>query len=153
MVSAPRLYFEDFPAGAVFRYGSYRVTAAEIIAFAEEFDPQPFHLDENTAKASMLGELCASGWHVCAILMRMMFDAYLHQVASMGSTGIDEVKWIKPVYAGETLSCCRTTLEGRVSSKRAEMGILKFRWELFNTQGDLKTEVVGINLVRVRSAA
>src|SRR5262245_51344909 len=126
------LYFEDFPQGEVVEFGRYEVTAEEIIRFAKEFDPQPFHLDEAAAKASLLGGLCASGWHVCAILMRLMCDGYLCRSASMGSNGIDEVKWVRPVYAGETLTCRRTTLAHSVSAKRPEMGIVTFRWELFN---------------------
>lgn len=133
-------------------YGGYQVSAAEIIAFAEEFDPQPFHTDERLAKASILGGLCASGWHVCAIFMRMTFDAYLHETASMGSPGIDEVKWLRPVYAEDILTCRRTTLEARLSAKRQEMGIIKFRWELFDRKGELKAEIVGMGLVRARSA-
>lgn len=147
------LWFEDFPEGEVIRFGSYHVTADEIISFAREFDPQPFHLDEAAAKASVLGGLCASGWHTCAILWRLVVDGYFGNTASMGSTGMDEVKWLKPVYAGETLTCQRTTLAKRVSAKRPEMGIITFRFELFNAAGEKKCEVTGVNLVKVRAAA
>jgi acyl dehydratase len=148
----PELFFEDFPVGEVFDYGSYDVSAEEIIEFAREFDPQPFHVDEEAAKASMLGRLCASGWHVCAILMRMMVDGYFGRTASMGSTGVDEMKWLKPVYAGDRLSCRRTTLKARISSKRPEMGIVKFRWELVDGKGERKADMTGINLIKVRWA-
>ena len=108
---AELLHFEDFAVGQVIDLGTYAVTAAEIREFASEFDPQPFHLDEAAGKASILGGLAASGWHVCSMLMRMIADSWLNKSASMGSNGVSEVKWLKPVLAGETLSgtgdhCC-----------------------------------------------
>jgi acyl dehydratase len=151
--SAPEFFFEDFPVGQIVDYGSYHVTAEEIVSFAREFDPQPFHVDESAAKASMLGALSASGWHICAIVMRMMVDGYFGRTASMGSTGIDEMKWLKPVFAGDRLSCRRTTLAGRVSAKRPDMGILMLRWELFDAKAEKKAEMTGINLVKVRGRA
>jgi len=151
--SVPEFYFEDFPVGQVVDYGSYHVTAEEIVSFAREFDPQPFHVDESAAKASMLGGLSASGWHICAIVMRMMVDGYFGRTASMGSTGIDEMKWLRPVFAGDRLSCRRTTLAGRVSAKRPDMGILTLRWELFDDKAEKKAEMTGINLVKVRGRA
>jgi acyl dehydratase len=143
------LHFEDFPVGQVYEFGNYLVTVQEIISFAREFDPQPFHIDEEAAKASLFGGLCASGWHVCAIIMRMMVDGYYGRTASMGSTGIDEVKWLKPVRPGDRLSCRRTTLEARVSAKRPEMGIVKMRFEIFNA-AEKKAEMTGVNLIMVR---
>ncbi|MGH6873443.1 MAG: MaoC family dehydratase [Aestuariivirgaceae bacterium] len=151
--SEPELFFEDFPVGQVVEYGDYAVTAQEIVSFAREFDPQPFHVDEKAAEASMLGRLCASGWHVCAIMMRMMVDGYFGRTASMGSTGLDEVKWLKPVFPGDRLSCRRTTLAARVSGKRPEMGIVTLRWELFDAKAEKKAEMVGINLIKVRDRA
>ncbi len=144
------LHFEDFPVGEVITYGSYQVTADEIIDFARQFDPQPFHVDTVAAKASILGDLCASGWHICAIMMRMMVDGYLGRSASMGSSGIEETKWLQPVFPGETLSCRRTTLEARRSTRRPEMGVLRFRWELFNLAGDKKSEMTGVTFIRSR---
>ncbi len=145
------LHFEDFPVGEIITYGSYQVTADEIIDFARQFDPQPFHVDAAAARASILGDLCASGWHICAIMMRMMVDGYLGRSASMGSSGIEETRWLKPVFAGETLSCRRTTLEARRSKRRPEMGVLRFRWELFNLDGDKKSEMTGVTFIRSRS--
>jgi acyl dehydratase len=149
--AASLLHFEDFPVGEVITYGRYQVTAEEIVDFAREYDPQPFHIDEAAARASLLGGLCASGWHVCAIMMRLMVEGYFGRTASMGSTGIDEVKWLKPVRPGDVLSCRRTTLEARVSAKRPEMGIVKMHFDLFDAQGDIKAEMTGINLIRVRN--
>ena len=144
------LHYEDFHEGQVIALGPYRVSKDEVIAFAREFDPQPFHLDADAAQASILGGLCASGWHNCAMLMRMMCDAYLNRSAGMGSNGLDEVKWLKPVYVGETLTGAMTVLSKRVSSKRPGLGILKCRWELFNDKGEKKVEQTGVNFMAVR---
>lgn len=144
------LHFEDFPVGELVEFGNYLVTAEEILEFAREFDPQPFHIDEEVAKASLLRGLSASGWHVCAIIMRMMVDGYYGHTASMGSTGIDEMKWLKPVRPGDRLSCRRTTLEARVSAKRPEMGIVKLRYEIFDAASEKKAEMTGINLIKAR---
>ena len=146
------LHYEDFPGGEVVTYGAYEVTAEEIKAFAGEFDPQPFHLDEEAGHASILGGLCASGWHTCAMLNRMNVDAYLTRAASMGSFGLEEVKWLRPVFPGETLSVRRTTLERRVSARRPEMGIIKFHWQVMNEKHELKLDTRGFNLFKVRAA-
>jgi acyl dehydratase len=145
------LHYEDFAVGDSRDFGSYQVTAEEIKSFAREFDPQPFHLDEEEGKASVLGGLSASGWHTCAMLMRMMVDGYLGQSASLGSPGLDELKWLKPVYPGETLAARYTVLSKRVSAKRRETGIVTMRWQIFSTAGEMKMEVTGVNLIKVRS--
>ena len=145
------LHYEDFSEGQEIALGPYAVSAEEIVAFANEFDPQRFHLDEAAGKASILGGLAASGWHSCAMLMRMMADAYLGHAAGLGSSGLDEVKWLKPVLAGETLAGKMIVLSKRVSAKRLEMGILKCRWELFNERGEKKLEQTGVNFIRVRT--
>lgn len=144
------LHYEDFHVGQVIPLGPYIVTREEIIAFAAEFDPQPFHMDEEAARNSVLGGLCASGWHSCAMLMRMICDSYLNRSAGMGSSGLDEVKWLKPVYPGETLSGIMTVISRRVSLKRPEMGILVCRWEVFSETGEKKLEETGVNFMRVR---
>ncbi|MFT3987410.1 MaoC family dehydratase [Aestuariivirga sp.] len=145
------LHFEDFPVGRIFELGPYPVTREEVIAFAREFDPQPFHLDEDAANSSVLGGLSASGWHNCAMLMRMMCDGFLNRSAGMGSNGLSEVKWLKPVYVGETLRGAMTVLGARISSKRPEMGILECRWDLRNEAGELKVEETGVLFMRVRA--
>jgi acyl dehydratase len=116
-----------------------------------EFDPQPFHLDEEAGRASILGGLCASGWHTGAMLMRMMVDGYLGNSAGLGSPGLDELKWLKPVFPGETLTSRFTVLAKRVSAKNPGMGILTMRWEVFSSAGEKKMEVTGINLIKVRT--
>jgi acyl dehydratase len=148
-----RLYFHDFPVDEVAQFGAYQVSADEIVAFAREFDPQPFHLDAGAAEASLLGGLCASGWHVCAMMMRLIVDGFLGRTASMGSPGIDETNWLKPVYPGETLTCRRTTLAARVSGTRPEMGIVEFRFELLNEAGERKAEMTGNLFIGVRGTA
>jgi acyl dehydratase len=144
-------HFEDFTVGESWDLGTYRVTAEEIKGFAREFDPQFFHLDEDRAKSSVLGGLSASGWHTCGILMRLMVDGYLGRTAGMGSPGIDEVKWLKPVYAGETLTGRMTVLAKRQSKSRPEMGLITMRWEARSAEGEGKIDMTGINLVRVRA--
>lgn len=131
------LYWEDFEVGRTVALGERRVSRAEIIAFAAEFDPQPFHLDEVAARGSMLGGLAASGWHSCVLLMRMMCDGYLNASSSLGSPGLDEVKWLKPVRPGDTLRAQYTCLESRSSRSRPGVGICKMRYEVFNQSGDL----------------
>ncbi len=146
------LHFEDFPAGEVIRFGAYEVTADEVKAFAAEFDPQPFHLDEYAGELSIAGALSASGWHTLSMTMRMMCDGYVNRSASMGSFGMDEVKWVKPVFVGDILHVRRTTLDCRVSSKRPEMGIVNFRWQVFDQHDVLKLDMRGNGLFRVRGA-
>jgi acyl dehydratase len=144
------LHYEDFHEGQVFDLGSYYVSREEVVSYAGAFDPQAFHLDEEVARNSVLGGLAASGWHSCAILMRMMADGYLNRTAGMGSSGLDEVKWLNPVLAGETLAGSMTVIAKRVSSRRPEMGILKCRWELHSEKGESKLEQTGVNFVMVR---
>lgn len=132
----PRFYFEDFVVGSVEQYGPRLVTREEIIAFAAEFDPQPMHLDEEAARASMLGGLAASGWHSCAIVMRMLCDWYVCDSSSMGGPGVEEVKWLKPIRPGDQLTLRRTVMESRASSSRPEMGFIKFYFEVFNQSGE-----------------
>jgi acyl dehydratase len=124
-----RLYFEDFRAGQVFELGTHQVTAEEIIAFAQEFDPQPQHIDPVAAKSSILGALAASGWHLCALSMRMMVDGLFARAASMGSPGVDEVQWRKPVYAGDLLQLQAEVLGSRESS-RPDRGYIRLRFAM-----------------------
>jgi len=146
-----KLYYEDFTDGMVIPFRTYHLSRDEVIAYAREWDPQPMHLDEEAGKNSVLGGLAASGWQSSAILIRLAVEAYANKSAAMASSGMDEVKWLKPVYAGETLSGRCTVLSRRVSSKRPEMGILKMKFELFNTEGELKVEITGVQFMGVRN--
>ena len=132
---ATKLYWEDFVPGRVTEFGPRRVTREEILAFAAEFDPQPFHLDENAARASMLGGLCASGWHSCCILMRMMADGFVLNSSSMGAPGVDEVLWLLPIRPGDDLTLRATVLSTRASNSRPETGFVNAQLELYNAAG------------------
>ena len=145
------LHYEDFPEGHVIPLGTYHLSKEEVIAYAREWDPQPFHLDEEAAKNSVLGGLAASGWQSSAILVRLAVDAYANTSAAMASSGMEEAKWLKPVYAGETLTGRATVLSRRVSAKRPEMGILKMKFELMTTAGEPKVEIIGIQFMKVRN--
>ena len=145
------LHYEDFPEGKVIDFGTYHLSREDVIAYAAEWDPQPMHLDDEAAKHSVLGGLAASGWQSSAILIRLSVDGYANKSAAMASNSMEEVKWLKPVYAGETLTGRVTILSRRVSSKRPEMGILKCKWELFNMAGELKVEITGVQFMGVRN--
>ena len=130
-----KLYWEDFAPGSVTEYGPRLVTREEIIAFAAEFDPQPMHLDEDAARATMLGGLAASGWHSCCLVMRMMADGFVLNSSSMGAPGIDEVRWLRPVRPGDRLTLRVRVLESRASKSRPDMGLTRFAFALLNQTG------------------
>lgn len=130
-------YFEDFQPGQVIELGSRTLTADEITRFAAAFDPQPFHLDEEAGRNSILGGLAASGWHTVACTMRLICDSFLLQSSSMGSPGIRSLKWRKPVLAGDTLNAHAEVLSARQSKSRPEMGIVEFRFTVTNHQDDV----------------
>jgi len=131
------VYYEDISVGDVEEFGAYQVTKAEVIEFATKYDPQPFHLDEEQAKKSVFGGLCASGWHTCAMTMRMLVD-HLHarRVASMGSPGMDSIKWIRPVMVGDTLHVKASVDAKRDSKSRPEIGFLKGTYKITNQKGE-----------------
>jgi acyl dehydratase len=126
-----RLFFEDFPAGEVAEYGGVDVSAEDIVAFAREFDPQPFHVDAEAAKAAT-GGLIASGWHTAALLLRMNCDAFLMRAPFLEETGVEEVKWARPVRPGDRLHVRRTTLSAR---PREVSGEVEFLFEVINQEG------------------
>ena len=130
----PQLHWEDFTPGRVFEHGPRRLPREEMIAFAAEFDPQPMHLDEAAARATMLGGLAASGWYLCCILMRMSTDAFVLNSRSMGAPGVDEVRWLMPVRPDDELTLRATVLDARASKSRPDMGFVRFEFELFNAQ-------------------
>ena len=131
-----RLYFEDFEEGQVFELGEKTLTRDEIVAFAREFDPQPFHVDEEAAKDSAFGGLIASGWHTAAIFMRLYVDAVLRRAESMGSPGVEELRWLKPVRPGDTLSARLTVLDAVPSASRPGRGTVYLISEVFNSRGE-----------------
>ena len=133
--------FEDFVEGGSIDLGAKDVTADEIVEFAGEFDPQPMHLDEAAGKASILGGLSASGWHTCAIFMRLICDAFLLDSTSQGAPGVDRIKWKKPVLAGDRLNGRTTVLAKRESKSRPSIGLVTMRSELFNQHGEAVFEL------------
>lgn len=131
-------YFEDLAPGTVSRFGRYEVTRDEVIAFASAYDPQPFHLSDEAAAQTHFGRLSASGWHSCAMVMAMLVEHLKeHRQAGLGSPGVDELRWLKPVYPGDTLRCETEVLEKRVSQSRPGIGLYKMRIAVFN-QDDAK---------------
>ncbi len=147
------LHYEDFPVGEVVEFGDRLVTADEIVAFAKDWDPQPFHLDAEAAKNSQIGELIASGWHSGAMLIRMMCDAYLLESASEGAPGVDEIRWLKPVRPGDRLRARRTTVSARPSRSRPHIGVIEFHHELSNQNGETVLTLRGPSFIRRREAA
>ncbi|MEX6506731.1 MaoC family dehydratase [Jiella sp. M17.18] len=129
--------YEDFTEGTEFALGPYPVTREEMLGFATEFDPQPFHLDESAGAANELaGGLTASGWHTCSMLMRMMADSFIVESSSQGSPGVDFVKWLRPVKPGDTLTGSCRVASARLSAKRPTLGIAKMVADLVNQEGE-----------------
>ena len=146
------LHFEDFHEGQRFALGPHTVGRDAIIAFAQEFDPQPFHLDETAAESSLLGGLAASGWHSTAITMRLMCDACLSRSSILGSSGMDEVKWLSPVLAGDVLSGDFVITATRASASRPGIGMVNFTTKLAGGDGRPKIEMTGMFFMRRRSS-
>ena len=147
------VYWEDLQPGQVLDLGSLTATREEIIAFASQFDPQPFHLDDEAAKASVFGGLCASGWHTCSMAMRLMVTNFLQTAASLGSPGLENVKWMKPVFPGDTLRLQHRILESRPMRSRPDVGLVRTHWEMFNQNGDQVLHMEGWGMFRRRTPA
>ncbi|MCA3563404.1 MAG: MaoC family dehydratase [Methylocystis sp.] len=143
----PSLHFEDFIPGSATPYGSLTVEREPMLAFAREFDAQPMHIDEKAAKASMAGELIASGWYTAALNMRMMADSFIMETASMGSPGVSELKWLKPVRAGDTLSGIRHVVDRRPSLTKPDRGFVNFRFEVFNQRNEAVFEQTNLIMI------
>jgi acyl dehydratase len=132
-----RICYEDFEVGGVRTYGPRHVTREEIIEFATEFDPQPMHLDDEAAEKSMLKGLSGSGWHTCAIMMRMIYDGFLHEASSLGAPGVDEVRWMRPMRPGDDLTIKLTCIEKRESKSRPQVGLVRHDLEMSNAKGEI----------------
>jgi acyl dehydratase len=144
-------YFEDLVVGSKVSFGSYEVTREEVIAFAAQYDPQPFHLSDEAAAETFFGRLSASGWHTAAMTMRMTVEHFrTHRQAGLGSPGLDELKWLRPVYPGDTLRVESELLEKRVSASRPGMGITKGRTTVFNQHDQPVMTFVANGLIRTR---
>jgi acyl dehydratase len=138
-----RLYWEDFVPGWQYESPSRSLTAAEITAFAREYDPQAYHTDAEAAKATPFGGLIASGWQTCAVGMRLMCDGYLLETSCIGSPGLDELRWFKPVRPGDALRLRSTVVEQTPSARNPERGTVKFTWEVLNQNDEVVCLMVG----------
>jgi acyl dehydratase len=147
------LTFEDFKPGHFGTFGPRRVTREEILAFAAEFDPQPMHLDEAAAKRSMLKGLSGSGWHLCSVVMRMMFDGFIGRTASLGSPGVNELRWLVPLRPDDELTLDVEVAEARLSRNRPETGIVTFKSVARNASGQALCEMVSPIIVKRRQPA
>jgi acyl dehydratase len=147
------LTFEDFPVGRFGSFGPRHVTREEILAFAAEFDPQPMHLDEEAARKTMLNGLSGSGWHLCSLMMRMMFDGFLGRAASLGSPGVNEVRWMAPLRPGDDLTLDVEVTEARISKSRPETGIVTFKCVVRNAAGQTQCEMVSPIIISRRTGA
>jgi len=147
------LTFEDFPVGPLGSYGPRHVTREEILAFAAEFDPQPMHLDEEAARHTMLQGLSGSGWHLCSLMMRMMFDGFIGRAASLGSPGVNEVRWLAPLRPGDDLTLDVDVIEARISKSRPETGIVTFKATARNAKGQALCEMVSPIIISRREGA
>lgn len=146
------LTFEDFPPGHFGTFGPRHVTREEILAFAAEFDPQPMHLDEEAASKSMLRGLSGSGWHLGSLMMRMLFDGFIGRTASLGSPGVDELRWLSPLRPGDDLTLDVEVKDARVSRSRPNVGIVTFGMQVRNAAGQVLLEATSPIMVKCRDA-
>ena len=143
-------YFEDYVPGFTLDCGSFTMSEADIIAFAEKYDPQPFHTDPVAAEDGPFGGLIASGWQTIAKTMRLLVERYVSPESGLGAVGVDEVRWPRPVRPGDTLHVRATVLEARRSASKPDRGIVKSLAELTNSGGDLMMKVTAINFILLR---
>jgi acyl dehydratase len=145
-------YFEDYIVGETIEYGDYLVTESEIVEFATRYDPQPFHIDPQAAKDTIYGGLIASGWMTGSIMMRLMVDHFISARSSMGSPGLDEVRWIKPVRAGDRLKVRVTIETARRSQSKPDRGVIFAHQRAINQHGEVVMSIKGMGMYRCRPA-
>ena len=146
-------YFEDYLPGSVFEYGTVTVDEREIIDFASRFDPQPFHIDPEAAARGPFGGLIASGWHTGSLMMRLLVDHFVSKVASLGSPGIDELRWVRPVRPGDSLRLRVSILEANRSRSKPDRGIVRTLVEVLNQNGEVAMSLKAVNMLLCRPAA
>jgi acyl dehydratase len=144
-------YFEDYPVGEVADFGDCPITEEEVVGFATRYDPQPFHIDAEAARGTIYGGLIASGWMTASCAMRMMVDHYISPLASMGSPGIDELRWLAPVRPGDRLRMRATVLESRPSRSKPDRGMLRFHWDVIRQDGTTVMSMTGWGMYRTRA--
>ena len=145
-------YWEDFKPGQVIELGSRTIDKDSILAFAREFDPQPFHTDEEAARHTIFGGLIASGWHTGSLSMRLFYDGLIKDVVSLGSPGFDELRWVKPVRPGDTLSARFTVLECVASRSKPDRGVIRALLETRNQHGEVVMSITAVNIFGRRPA-
>ena len=152
-VSAPTIkyYWEDLPVNTIIALGSVTVDRDEVLAFAGQYDPQPFHLNDEAAAQSMFGKLAASGWHTCSMAMGLMVRNFLHESSSLGSPGLEKLQWLKPVYPGDTLTLRQRITESRPMNSRPDVGLVRTLWEMFNQHGEQVLLMDGYGMFRRRT--
>jgi acyl dehydratase len=139
-------YFEDFHPGQEIDLGTRSVSEDEIIAFASQFDPQPFHVDPEAAAGSIYGGVIASGWHTCSMMMRMVVDGLMARSSSMGSPGLDGVRWLRPVRPGDTLQVRYVTKDVKASNSRPDRGVVWSKWVATNQHGEVVCTIEGMGM-------
>jgi acyl dehydratase len=152
-VPAEDRYFEDYVPGSVFEYGEIGVSEAEIIEFARRFDPQDMHVDPAAAARGRFGGLIASGWHTAAMMMRLLADNFLPRHASLGSPGLDELRWLQPVRPGDVLRIRVSVLEATRSRSKPDRGIVRTLVEVLNQHGDVVMSMKPMNIIGCRSGS
>ena len=152
-MSPIKYYWEDLEPGKVRDLGTVSISAEEIKDFAGKFDPQPFHLDEAAGRNSLFGNLCASGWHTASLAMKLTVDNFLSEAASLGSPGVENLRWLKPVYPGDTLRLEQTFVESRPLRSRADTGLVRSVWKMFNQDGEQVLHMEGYGMFRRRHPA
>ena len=146
-------YFEDYVPGLTVDCGSFSISEAEIIAFAKEYDPQPFHVDPVAAADGPFGGLIASGWHTTSLMMRLLVEHFISPETSLGAAGVDEIRWPSPVRPGDTLRVRGTVLDTRRSKSKPDRGIMRSQVEVTNQAGDPVLHLTAINFIRARNPA
>jgi acyl dehydratase len=146
-------WFDDYRIGEIAEFGDYAVTEEEVVAFAQRYDPQPFHIDASAASDTVFGGLIASGWMTASCAMRMMVDHYISPLSSMGSPGIDELRWLQPVRPGDRLRMRVTVLESRRSQSKPDRGLVRFRQEVLNQDGVVAMSMMGWTMYKVQPEA
>jgi acyl dehydratase len=150
-VPVTQRYFEDYVAGTTFEYGEISLSADEIIEFAKRFDPQPIHINPEAAARGPFAGLIASGWHTAGVMMRLLADHYISHVAGMASPGVDEIRWLKPVRPGDTLSIRVTVLETKRSRSKPDRGTVLSLVEVMNQNREVVMTLKPLSIVRCRA--
>ena len=148
-----KYYWEDFTPGRVFETATRTLSEEDILRFAREYDPQTYHTDPEAARNSPFGGLIASGWQTCSVAMRLMCDGYLLETSCVGSPGLEELRWLRPVRPGDTLRLKTTVIESTPSNKQPNRGTVLFRWEILNQNGEVALSMLGRQLFLRRASA